>query len=91
MKNAHNSVGVRNMSDLVLKQIYGKLGTKKQNSKKQTQKYKMTYRVIYKKYDNLNVDKLNTDNNKNVYVKNDVMTTVIKRCRREKKRGEKNR
>ena len=33
------------------------------------------------------IQKLNTKTNKNVYVKNDVMSTVIKRCRGEKKRG----
>ena len=46
----------------------------------------MTEREIFGKYDNLSKDELNTKANKNVYVKNDVMTTVIKRCRREKKR-----
>ena len=46
----------------------------------------MTERVIYEKYGNLIEDELNTKSNKNVYVENDVMTTVIKRCRGEKKR-----
>ena len=32
-------------------------------------------------------DELNTKSNKNVYVKNNAMTTIIKRCRGEKKRG----
>ena len=31
-------------------------------------------------------NELNTKTNKNVYVKNDVISTVIKRCRGEKKR-----
>ena len=31
-------------------------------------------------------DELNTKSNKNIYVKHDVMTTIIKRCRGEKKR-----
>ena len=30
-------------------------------------------------------DELNRKTNKNVYIKNDVMSTVIKRCRGEKK------
>ena len=47
----------------------------------------MTEREIYKKFGNLNEDELNTKSNKNVYVRNDVMTTIIKRCRGEKKRG----
>ena len=46
----------------------------------------MTEREIYKKFGNLNDDELNTKSNKNVYVRNDVMTTIIKRCRGEKKR-----
>ena len=47
----------------------------------------MTEREIYKKFGNLNEDELNTKSNKNFYVRNDVMTTIIKRCRGEKKRG----
>ena len=46
----------------------------------------MTKRQIYKKFTNLSQEKLNTINNKKTYVKNDVMTTVIKRCRGEKTR-----
>ena len=46
----------------------------------------MTKREIFEKFDNLNEDQLNAKNNKEVYVKNDVMATVIKRCRGEKKR-----
>ena len=48
----------------------------------------MTKREIFEKYDNLTKDELNTETNKNVYVKNDVMCTVIKRCRGEEKRRE---
>ena len=51
----------------------------------------MTEREIYEKFDNLSKEELNTKNNKTVYVKNDVMTTVIKRCRGEKKRHKSNR
>ena len=47
----------------------------------------MTEREIFEKFDNLSEDELNTKSNKKVYVKNDVMTTVIKRCRGERKRG----
>ena len=43
---------------------------------------------IFEKFDNLSEDELNTKNNKEVYAKNDVLTSVIKRCRAEKKRGE---
>ena len=45
----------------------------------------MTKKQIYKNFTNLSQEKLNTiDNNKN-YVKNDVMTTIIKPCGGEKK------
>ena len=46
----------------------------------------MTEKEVFEKYDNLTKDKLNTKSNKNVYVRNDNMTTVIKSCRGEKKR-----
>ena len=46
----------------------------------------MTEREIFKKYDNLSENELNPKNNKEVYAKNHVMTTVIKRLRGEKKR-----
>ena len=38
----------------------------------------MTKREIYKNSDNLSEKKLNTKNNKKAYVRNDVMTTIIK-------------
>ena len=43
---------------------------------------------IFEKYANLSENQLNTKNNNEVYAKNDVMTTVIKCWRGEKKRGE---
>ena len=50
-------------------------------------KYKMTKREIYKKFNNLSNEELNAKNNKKTYVRNDVMTTIIKWCRGEKTRG----
>ena len=47
----------------------------------------MTKREIYKKFTNLSEKELNTKSNKNPYVGNDVMTTIIKWCRGEKTRG----
>ena len=47
----------------------------------------MTERDIYEKFENLIEDELNTKNNKNIYVRNGVMTAIIKCCRGEKKRG----
>ena len=75
------------MSDLILEEIYGIYETKNL-TKEQIKKYKMTEREIFEKYDKLSENKLNTKSNKEVYVKNDVMTTVIKRCRGQKKRDE---
>ena len=45
----------------------------------------MTKREIFEKYANLSQDELSKKRNKNSYVKNDIMTTVNKRCRSEKK------
>ena len=47
----------------------------------------MTEREIYEKFDNLSEKELNTKSNKNVYVKNVVMTSIIKHCRGQKKGG----
>ena len=47
----------------------------------------MTEREMFKNFDNLNEDELNTKSNKNVYVKNIIMTNIIKHCKGEKKRG----
>ena len=78
MKDIGTGMNVKNTSDLVLKQ-------------KTLQKYKltniMTEREIYEKFDNLSKEELNTKWNKDVYLKNVVMTAIIKRCRGEKKRG----
>ena len=43
MKNAQNGLGVKNISDLILKEIYGIYETKNL-TKKQIKKYKMTER-----------------------------------------------
>ena len=48
----------------------------------------MTKKQVYKKFTNLSQKELNTINNKKTYVKN-VMTTIIKRCRGEKKKRHK--
>ena len=85
MKNVHKGLGVKNMSDLILKEIYSIYETKNL-TKEQIRKYKMTERRIFEIYDNLTEDELSNKSNNNVYVKNDVMTAVIKRCIGEKKR-----
>ena len=90
MKDVHKGLDVKNMSDLILKEIYGIYKTKNRTNK-QIKKYKMTEAEIFEKDDNLSKDELNAKTNKNVSVKNDVMSTVIKCCRGEKKRQKKNR
>ena len=86
MKDVGSGIGVKNISDLVLKEICGICETKNP-TKKQVNEYKMTKREIYKNFTNLSEKELNTKNNKKAYVRNDVITTVIKRCRGEKGRG----
>ena len=46
----------------------------------------MTGREIFEKFGKLSEDKLNTKSNKNVFVKNTIMTNIIKHCRGEKKK-----
>ena len=79
-------MGVKNISDLVLKEKYGIYETKNP-TKEQINKYKMTEREFHEKFSNLSEDELNTKSNKNIYVRNNVMSIIIKRCRGEKKRG----
>ena len=83
-------VWVFDLSDLVLKEIHDILKTKIPTNE-EINKYKMTERKIYEKFDNLSEEELNTKSNKTIYARNDVMTNVIKRCRGEKKRYESNR
>ena len=52
MKNLHDGLDIKNMSDIVLKEIYGKYG-RKNLTDNEIKKYKMTERDIFKKYDNL--------------------------------------
>ena len=68
MKGVGSGMGVKNISDLVLKEIYGICETKNP-TKEQINEYKMTEREIYKKFGNLSEDELNTKSNKNIYVK----------------------
>ena len=86
MKDVGSGMGLKNISDLVLKEIYGIFKTKNP-TEKQVNEYKMTKRQIFKKFTNLSEKELNTKNNRKTYVRNDVMTTIIKRCSGEKTRG----
>ena len=82
MKDIQNGLGIQNISDLVLKEIYCIYETKSL-TKEQIKRYKMTKWEILEKFDNLSEDELNAKNNKEVMLK---MTTVIKCCRGEKKK-----
>ena len=59
MKDVGSGIGVKNISDLVLKEIYGICETKN-SLKEHVNEYKMTKRQIYKKFANLIQEKLNT-------------------------------
>ena len=83
MKDVESGMGVKNISDLVLKEIYGICETKNP-TKKEVNEYKMTKREIYRNFTNASDEELNTINNQKTYVRNDVMTTIIKTCRGEK-------
>ena len=52
MKHVGSGIGVKNISDLVLKEMYGICETKNP-IKKQVNEYNMTKRQIYKKFTNL--------------------------------------
>ena len=82
MKDVGSGMGVKNISNLNLKEICCVHETKKQ-----VNEYKIAKRRIYKKFTNLSEKELNTQNNKNPYVTNDVLATIIKRFRGEKKGG----
>ena len=80
MKKVHDVLGVKNMSDPIIKEIYNIYETK--NSMKEQ---------IKKIQNDWKRNQLNKKSNKEVYVRNDVMTFVIKHCRAgKKKRREKN-
>ena len=69
------------MSKTYLTAIY----EKKELTKEEIKNYKMTVREVFKKFANLSEDELNTKSRKFVYVKNNIMTNIIKHCRGEKK------
>ena len=47
----------------------------------------MAERKIFEKFNKLSEDELNTKSNENVFVKNTIMTNIIKHCRGEKKKS----
>ena len=58
MKNVEDGIGLKNISDLVLEEIYSIYKTKN-FTKEQIEKYKMNEREIFEKYDYLSENKLN--------------------------------
>ena len=69
MKDVGSNIGVKNISDLVLKEIYGICETK-HPSKEQVNEYKMTKKKqIHKNFTNVSLEKLNTINNKKLMSK----------------------
>ena len=84
MKDVGDGLSVKNIFELVLKKIYG-ICEKRRLKKEEIKCFKITEREIFKKFDNLNEDKLNTKGNKTVYAKNTIMTNIIKHCKGEKK------
>ena len=63
MKDVGSSMGVKIISDLVLKEIYS-ICEIKNPTKKQISNYKITEREIYEKFSNLSKGELNTKSNK---------------------------
>ena len=84
MKDVGNGLGIKNISDLVLKEIYGAYG-KKNLTTEEIKYYKMTERELFKTFYYFDKDDLNTKNNKTVFVKNIIITNIIKNCKGEKK------
>ena len=84
IKDVGNGLGVKNISDLVLKEIYGAY-EKKKLTKEETKCFKMTEKEIFKKFGKLSNNELDKLCNKSVFVKNTIMTNIINHCRGEKK------
>ena len=54
MKDSGEGLGVKNISDIVLKEIYGIY--EKKLTKEEIKNYKMTEREIFEKFDNLSMN-----------------------------------
>ena len=57
-ENVQNGLGVTNMSDLILKELYGIYKTKNP-TKEEVKEYKMTEREYYETFGNLSKKELN--------------------------------
>ena len=83
IKDVGDGLGVKNISDLVLKEIQGHY--EKKITKEEIKCFKLTQREIFKNFVKISEDRLNTKSNKNVFVKYTIMTRIIKHCKGEKK------
>ena len=83
MKDFGVGLGVKSISDIVLKEIHHVCEKKK--LKGETKCYKMTESEFDEKFYKLSEDELNTKSN-NVFVQNTIITNIINHCRGEKKR-----
>ena len=86
MKDVGDWLGVKNVSDLVLKKIFG-IYEKKNQQKKKLNVLKWLKEKFIKSFTNLYEDELNIKSNKSFYVKNNIMTNIIRNCKGEKRRG----
>ena len=84
MKNVKGVLGVKNISDLVLKKYIWCLW-KKNLIEEEIEYYKMTEREFFKTFYDYDKDSLNKKSNKTIFVKNTIMTNIIKNCKGEKK------
>ena len=73
MNDVQNGLGIKNMSNLVRKEIHGVFETKNP-TKDQVKKYKRRENEL-----------VNNSNATFVYVRSDLMSRIIKNCRSEKK------
>ena len=62
MKDVRSGMEVKNISDLVLKELRGVLKTNN-HEKEEISEYKITERAFYEKFDNLSPEELNTKSN----------------------------
>ena len=85
MKDVGSDLGVKNLSDLVLKEVH----EAKNPTNEQMKKYKMTERKIFEKYANLTENELSENSNNKVYVKTMLLQLLLNSAGRgERKRGE---
>ena len=63
MKDIGSALGVKNISDLVLKEICGICG-ENNLTKEKINNYKMTEKELYKNFSNLSEDESNTKSNR---------------------------